>query len=397
MTNPEHPLIAAELTDEIRLRAANIAHEMRKHKMDAMLISSNANIYYTSGRFFRGYAYITAAGEIHYFLMRPVIFSGDNVIPVRKPEQILSEMERMAIPVPQSLGLELDTLTYSEAMRLEKAFPEIGILNASPVLSACRQVKTPFEIAKMKADGVHQAEAYRRIPHIYKEDMTDLEFQIELERVLRLEGCLGCSRVSGALMEINLGSVINGDNADVPTPYDFAMGGAGVDPSLPVGADGKTMMQGTSVMVDMNGNFNGYQTDMTRVWTIGDVSDLAVKAHECSRSILRSLEKMARPGVEVCSLHEEAMRIVAAEGLEDYFMGHSQKAGFIGHGVGIELNEKPAITARCREELRENMTLAIEPKFVIPHVGAVGVENTYIVTPAGLENITIFPEELQEL
>ena len=78
-------------------------------------------------------------------------------------------------------------------------------------------------------------------------------------------------------------------------------------------------------------------------------------------------------------------------------MGHRQKAGFIGHGVGIELNEMPPIAPRISTPLAENMTIALEPKFVIPHIGAVGVENTYVVTAEGLRPLTVFPEEIQEL
>ena len=227
--------------------------------------------------------------------------------------------------------------------------------------------------------------------------MTDIEFQIEIERVLRLEGCLGYYRTSGRLMEINMGSVLNGENADAPTPYDFAVGGGGADLSLPVGADGRTMKPGTTVMVDMCGNFNGYQTDMTRVWSIGSVPDLALKAHDASRKILRVLEKEARPGVATSALYEMAMDVVRESGLEKYFMGHTQHAAFIGHGVGIQLNELPVITPRSKHLLEQNMTIALEPKFVIPHVGAVGVENTYLVTPDGLRSLTEFPEEIQDL
>ena len=78
-------------------------------------------------------------------------------------------------------------------------------------------------------------------------------------------------------------------------------------------------------------------------------------------------------------------------------MGHNQQAPFIGHGVGIQLNELPVVTSRSRDILEGNMTIALEPKFVIPHVGAVGIENTYVVTASGLECITVFPEEIQEL
>ena len=99
----------------------------------------------------------------------------------------------------------------------------------------------------------------------------------------------------------------------------------------------------------------------------------------------------------VADLYRKAVEIVEGENLSEYFMGHRQQAGFIGHGVGIELNEQPVVMARSKDILEENMTIALEPKFVIPGVGAVGVENTYRVTPEGLESLTVFPEEIQEL
>ena len=75
-------------------------------------------------------------------------------------------------------------------------------------------------------------------------------------------------------------------------------------------------------------------------------------------------------------------------------MGHRQQAGFIGHGVGIEINEAPVIAPRSRDILEANNVIALEPKFVIPGTGAVGIENTYRVTPEGLENLTPAPEEI---
>lgn len=379
------------------MRISKVRREMALVGADALLIADNTDIYYLCGAVFRGYVYVPVQGRCIMFVIRPVDLQGDDLIYVRKPEQIPAELERLGLPAPSSLGLELDDLSYSDVERLRSAMSPKGVCNASTVMRRARMVKTDAEVRLIHEDGMKQAAAYRKIPRIYKEEMTDVEFQIEVERLLRLEGCLGYYRTSGRLMEINMGSVLNGDNADNPTPYDFAVGGGGVDLSLPVGADGRTMRPGTAVMVDMCGNFNGYQSDMTRVWSIGPVSDFAVKCHECSRKILRELEKMALPGVPVADLYHKAKEIVEAEGLENHFMGHVQKAPFIGHGVGIQLNELPVITPRSKDVLAENMVIAIEPKFVVPKVGAVGVENTYRVTPSGLECLTPFPEEIPDL
>ncbi|WP_438502874.1 hypothetical protein, partial [Bacillus pumilus] len=81
-------------------------------------------------------------------------------------------------------------------------------------------------------------------PHLYQPGMNDLELQVEIEKLSRLEGCLGQFRISGDSMELYMGNVLVGDNADFPSPYDFAMGGQGMDPSLPVGANGNTIKPG---------------------------------------------------------------------------------------------------------------------------------------------------------
>lgn len=378
-----------QITDRIARRIADAG-------LDAILISSNPNILYTSERVFRGYVYITADSRVLRFIIRPLGITDPTYIYIRKPEQILEALASAGLPAPANIGLEFGTTTYSDILRLQKALAPAATHDASHILADCRMVKTPHELDLMRQDGLHQAAAYRQIGKLYRKDMTDIELQIEIEDRLRREGCLGFHRVAGSLMEINMGSVLAGDNADAPTPYEFAMGGRGADPSLPGGADGTILRRGMTVMVDMNGCFNAYQTDMTRVWRIGEIPQIAYDAHECSRRILRTLEKEAVPGAELSALYQTGLDIVNQAGLSQYYMGHSQQAAFIGHGVGIELNELPVITPRSKHRLEAGMTLAIEPKFVIPGTGAVGVENTYVVTPSGLECITPFPEEIAE-
>lgn len=390
-------LIPDDFKNEISIRINKIKKEMHNLGADSLLIGANPNIYYSSGRFFRGYVYISLIGQPLWFIIKPRIYEPDkSVKEIRKPEDIPSLIESMGYEKPRNIALEENDLSYSDIIRLKALYPEASLINGSVIMKRARMVKTDWEINEMKTDGMHQAKVYAQVRDCYKPGMTDLNLQIEIERRLRLEGALGVSRVAGNFMEINLGSVISGDNADNPGPYEFTMGGAGVHPALPVGADDSEILSGQTVMIDMNGAFNGYQTDMTRIWSRGEVSDFTRKAHNCSIRILKTLEKTALPGLPVKDLYDIALKIVEEEGLTDYFMGHNSQVGFIGHGVGIELNELPVLTPRSKDILQSNMTIAIEPKFVIPHVGAVGDENTYVVTEKGLENITIFPEEIQK-
>lgn len=363
--------------------------------IDMALVADNATIYYLTGRVFNGFValYAGCPEKTQYFVRRPVGLEGTNVHYIRKPEDIPALMSTEI----GTVGLELDVQPYSVCTRLAAVFEGKKVMNVSGAVRKARSVKTKHEQNLLQWSGIIHEIVYDNIPKLYREGMTDTEFQIEIERESRLRGCLGQFRISGASMELFMANILAGDNADNPTPYDFAMGGAGIDPSLPVGANDTVLQPGMSVMVDCNGNYTGYMTDMTRVFSIGKLSDLAYKAHDCSRAICRRIEEIARPGTEAKVLYEEAVRIAGEAGLADYFMGHRQKAGFVGHGIGIEINEAPVLAPRSRDILEAGNVIAVEPKFVIPGTGAVGIENSYIITENEPMIITTAEEKIIDL
>ena len=377
--------------EEFERRVSRVKAQMADLGIPAILISDNANKYYLTGRVYAGYVYIPLEGPNMFFVRRPVELEGDGVIYIRKPEEI---GQSIGLNVPEAIGLELDVLPYSMVTRLKAIFPESELKNASTVMRRARAVKTEEEIEMIRRSGVKHVHVYSRIPHLFQPGMTDLGLQVEIERVSRLAGCLGQFRISGDSMELHMGNVLVGENADSPSPYDFAMGGAGLDPSLPVGADGTPIRRGDTVMVDMNGNFDGYMTDMTRVFALGEIAPLAIEAHKCSIDIHRALTDMMRPGTPAKELYEKAEEIVRGRNLQHYYMGHRQHAGFIGHGVGIEINELPVIAPRSRDIIEEGNVIALEPKFVIPGTGAVGIENTYAVYADHVECLTPAPEDI---
>lgn len=375
-----------------RLRGAAVA----AGRTGALLIADNAMLYYLTGRVYSGWAFIPVDENVNpvWFVRRPVELTGKDVVEVRKPEEIPSRLEALGISLPEAVGLEMDALPYSTITRLQAVFPGAESYTASPIVAAARSVKTPLEISMMERSGVIHTAVYHKIPSLFSPGMTDFELDVAIEHLSRLEGCLGQFRIAGKSMEFFMGNVLTGENADAPSPYDFALGGKGMDPSLPVGASGEEIKPGTTVSVDVNGDYTGYMTDMTRVFSYGDIPSEAKAAHECSLAIHREFRRMAVPGTKASDIYEMAARLAREAGFERYFMGHRQKAGFCGHGVGIEINETPVIAPRSRDILQSGNAIAMEPKFVIPHVGAVGIENTYIVTPEGARCITNAPEEI---
>lgn len=390
-------MVQKEWISDAALKWSRMQDAIRKMQADGCLLAVDVNLYYTTGRVYSGYFYLPAEGEPWFFVKRPNGLSGERVVYIRKPEQMAEIFAERGIPMPEKLLLEADELTYNDYIRLQTTFHPKETGNATALMRTLREIKTPHEIELFRVSAERHAQTYAEIPDCFRPGMTDLEFQYEIERRMRKNGSIGLFRAFGANMDIFMGSLLAGENAETPSPFDFALGGGGIDLSCPLGANGTPLKEGTAVMVDMAGNYTAYMTDMTRVFSVGRLPDLAYRAHETALRIQAEIERTARPGTPCADLYQLAMQITESEGLAAYFMGTRQQAKFVGHGIGIQINELPVLTPRSKERLEPNMVFALEPKYVIPGVGAVGIENSFLVTEDGLEKLTLFEENIISL
>lgn len=390
-------MIQKELTGDLKLKWDRIQQAMRKINADGCLLTVDVNLYYTTGRIYSGYFYLPAEGAPWFFVKRPNGLAGDHVEYIRKPEQMAELFAFYGLEMPEKLLLEADELTYNDYIRLQKIFNPKETGNATAMMRELRRIKTPYEIEMFRISAERHAKTYVEIPECFRPGMTDLEFQYEIEKRMRKNGSIGLFRAFGANMDIFMGSILAGENAEVPSPFDFALGGSGIDASCPLGANGTPLKEGTAIMVDMAGNYTAYMTDMTRVFSVGHLTELAYRAHQTALLIESEIENIARPGTPCAELYEIAAKITESQRLGAYFMGTKQQAKFVGHGIGIQINELPVLTPRSKDMLEPNMVFALEPKYVIPGIGAVGIENSFLVTETGLEKITHFTEDIIQL
>ena len=385
------------LQPELKLRRDKIRVLMAQQEIDAALITCNVNLIYTYGRVVSGYLYLPLNAPARLFIKRPNNIEGEHIHSIRKPEQLPDLLKECGLPLPAKLMLEGDELSYTEYTRLAACFLETTVVNGTPLIRQARSVKTNIEIEMFRRSGIAHTKAYEQIPSVYRPGMTDRQLSIEIERLMRLEGCLGIFRTFGQSMEIFMGSLLAGDNATAPAPYDFALGGEGLDPSIPIGANGALLQPGQSFMVDMGGNFYGYMGDMSRVFSIGKLPEKAYAAHQTCLDVQAAVIEKAKPGAVCEDLYNTAIDIVTKAGFADYFMGVGQKAKFIGHGIGLEINEAPVLAPRMKQELEPGMVFALEPKIVLPGVGPLGIENSWVVTADGVEKLTLCKEEIIEM
>ena len=385
------------LFNDLQARRKRLQGEMQKSGVDACILTTGVNVFYVAGCIYNGYFYLPAEGEAFHFLKRTTEAVLENAISIRKPEQIVEELQNRGLTLPKKVLLEIDTISFSECNRLISSLQITETVNASVLLRQLRSVKSDFEIAQVRECAKKHVEVYKQIPSLYKKGMTDLQLQFEIEHLMRQHGSLGIFRSYGANMDIYMGSLLVGENAESPSPFDFALGGKGGSAILPLGACGEKIEQGNAIMVDMAGNYGPWMTDMTRVFSVGKLSDLAYKAHEVSREIHEVVKLNTKQGTSCADLYNIALELTRKNNLEPYFMGTKLQAKFVGHGVGLEINEPPVLTPRSKELFVSNTVFALEPKFVIPEVGAVGIENTYLVHDNNIENLTVLEESIIDL
>ncbi len=383
------------IEEEKELRMRKLRRHIEEAQADACVITSCVNQYYLLGFVFDGYLYIAPEEEepLLFVKRRGAESARYRTVSIRKPEQIAGELRRL----PKRILAETASLSYNAVVRLQEALGGAQVTDVSAALRSIRSVKSEYELEELRACARIHDEVYAQIPRLYRRGMRDIDLQIELEYAMRKAGSLGFFKTFGENMDIFMGSVLTGENAQTPSPFDFALGGGGLSRLLPLGANGTPLIPGNTVMVDMAGNFRPTMSDMSRSFAVEHAPDAAYRAHEVSLDIHRAIAGEAKAGTPCCTLWQIAEEIARAHRLEEFFMGRRQQAKFVGHGVGLEINEPPVLTARSREVLQAQTVLAVEPKFVLPGIGAVGVENTYVVRESGLEKITLCEEKMLSL
>ncbi len=386
---------------ELKNRIEKLQKEMAVHSLGAILVLQNADLFYFTGAIQQGALYVPLEGEALYLVRkdyaRARMESGlKEVIPFSSPRDIPGVLADFGYALPDTIGLELDVVPVSVMNRFRKGLGGCNISDATPMIRKVRAVKSDYELGILKDAALIVDKVCKRVPEILREGMTDLELTAELEFVARKEGHQGLVRMRGFNNELFYGHAFSGADSAVPTYSDTPLGGVGLNPSFPQGASYKSVRKNEPVTVDFSGVFDGYIVDQTRMFSIGELPDKLSKAYVDMVLILNHAKKIAKPGATWGGVYDECLQMACDMGYQDHFMGSKgAQVSFIGHGVGVELDEYPFIAKGFNDhELEENMVFAFEPKVVYPGLGAVGVEDTFWVGPEGLKHLTFANHEL---
>jgi Xaa-Pro dipeptidase len=293
--------------------------------------------------------------------------------------------------LPESVFLETEFLPLAVYQRFQKYFPVSTYQSADQQISTLRSVKSSFEVQFMeKAGSIHQKVLEERVPGLLQEGISEVEFAGRLYQAMLEEGHQGSARFNMLDTEMVIGQIGFGTNSLYPTSFNGPGGNCGIGPAAPsMGSRERKLKRGDLVFVDVGLGFNGYHSDKTMTYMFGhEISGEAMTAHHQCVDIQTRIATMLKPGNIPAQIYETILSELPV-GFSDNFMGFgSRQVKFLGHGIGLTIDEIPVLAKGFNEPLRENMFFAVEPKKGIPNVGMVGIENTFRVTPQGGKCIT---------
>jgi Xaa-Pro dipeptidase len=378
---------------EILDRIDKLKGLMAEAHMEYAFISEKVDRFYFSGTAQKGVIVIPIDEEplcfIEKGMERAQAETPLSITPVRNDREIGNILADKGI-LSGVAGLELDVLPVSTFERLKRTIGFDRYVDVSPVIKELKAVKSAFELEQIRKSGLMLPRIFAKAREIVREGITEMEIDATLIGESRRAGHQGLLRMRGFNQEMTLITVQSGGyGGTIPTCADAPIAGSGITPALPQGSTFRKVERGIPVTIDYGGAYNGYVTDETRVFVAGELKGIFRKPYEVARDIIADAAAFGREGVDCTDIFARAYRMVEKAGLQEYFMGHGEgQVSFIGHGLGLEINELPVITARHSRILKEGMVFAFEPKFVLPPYGAIGVEVDFIVKADRLERVT---------
>lgn len=385
---------------EIDKRLKHFKEIMKKNGLEASLIVQNVDLFYFAGTIQQAHLFIPAEGEpilmVTKDLNRAESESAlERVVFLKSSKEIPQLLKENGYNFPEKLGMELDVIPVNLYLNYRKVFKDTEILDVSHLIRTVRSVKSMYEIEKIKKAAQLADEVFETVQACLKEGITEVDFAGKIEAEARKRGHQGIVRMRMWGGELFFGHIMAGSSAAVPSFLASPTGGTGLSPAIAQSAGFKKILPHEPVLVDYAFVYDGYISDQTRIFCIGSISDQMYQAHHTMLELQEYIKRVALPGAAGGDIYQQAMEFVKEHKVEKYFMGTgSRRIRFIGHGVGLELDEYPFIAKGQKLVLEEGMTLALEPKLIFPEKGVVGIENTHVVTKKGLEQLGKFQEDI---
>ena len=385
---------------EIESRIAALKQAMSSQKIDLAIIVQKTDLFYFSG-----------TGQDAHLLVR--VDSGPCLLVRKSIERALEDSPIADIRGAKSLtdikdtaesfstsgiltiGLELDVLPVNNFRMYERLFPQATFVDISPAIRKIRSVKSDYELDLIRGAARINDSMFAYAKEIVRPGMAEIELAGLLEAFLRMREHQGLVRVRSFNNEVFYGHIMSGSNLAVPSCSVGPTGGQGPNASMPQGAGSRVIGRNEPIQIDFVATYKAYIVDQARTYFVGEAPEEFLKIHKLALDIQQAIVENGKAGVSCESLYDMAVEMATQAGHIVGFMGYPQAVPFVGHGIGLELDELPILGRKVDSLLEEGMVIALEPKFILPGKGLAGIENSFVVGKDNLEKLTRFDDQIQ--
>ena len=385
---------------ELKSRQLMLAKALDNAGLEGALLHNPVDLYYFCGGRQDGAMYISAESNeiepvqyVRRSLKRAIFEAGGDdsiheVVSFPRLSQFYDDLSNRG--VKKMPLMQLSNIPYSFASKFQSSLSDFEgeLKDCNNLVHSIREKKSNWEIEQMRIAAEVQLEMFDSISALGCEGVTELELTATAEAISRAAGFGGEISMRRYPMQCNRGVVVAGRSGGIPSFFDAAVGGIGPYSGAGMGSGFGKIKRGEPVLVDLLHAHRGYIVDMTRMFVVGKLS----KEWEDRLEDMQGVKE-----VVVDALHQrktcseawtEGFELACELGYEDNLMGMKpDQTRFLGHGVGLELDESPVIADGFDRGLVEGGTIAIEPKVVYSE-GSIGTEDTWLMTDSGMEPIT---------
>ena len=391
---------------ELEQRLNALAAALQASSLPGVLIQHPIDLYYFAGGRQDGSMFVPAQaaggsieaggdGPVFYVrrsLQRAQHEAGDDNAPFSIEPfprlRILSETLQSR-GVKEAPALQLGELPTTFANRFSNALSPLGTCaDATSLIHRLREVKSAWEQDQMEAAAEVQMRMFDAVSRLGGEGMTELDLVAAAEAISRSEGFGGQVQMRRFPLQCNRGVIVSGRAGGVPSFFDSAVGGAGPHPLAGMGSGFNKIKRNEPVLVDLVHVHRGYVVDMTRMFSLGSLSQEWNQRLEDMLAVKDTVVGVLDEGGLCSDAWVEGQALAHELGHQDHLMGMvPDQSKFLGHSVGLQLDESPVVAAGFDRPLPIGGTMAIEPK-VVHADGSIGSEDTWIRDEDGMRPVT---------
>jgi Xaa-Pro aminopeptidase len=368
----------------------------RMGELTGAILFESTDLGYFSGTAQDGLIYVPRDGLPKLMIRKSLErASQESPLPVQPLRSLKSLKKDLDLPAGAKIGLEMDVLPYNNYARLTKALGEdVQFSDISEIIKHIRSVKSDFEIGLIREAARILDAGIASVPDHLQEGMREIDLAVVVESTMRLMGHQGKVAFRRFNQALPMGHLMAGASAAFPSFVSSPTGGKGMSIFFAQGPGFAKIKRNEPVLVDYAGCYNGYIADETRIFCLGKLPAKLVEAHQAALEIEEAIAGQLCPGRASRDIWNLCEAEGARMGYQDFLGGPpGSKAGFVGHGVGLQIDEYPVL-GPVDHEIVENMVVAVEPKMIYPEEGVVGIEDTFLVGANGAERLTRLPQEI---